>query len=114
MGQWAGLIWLSEKIRNDIPIKIFNQGDLYRDFTYIDDIVEGIYRIVNNPPVPNEEGDLYKIYNIGNNKPVKLMYFIETLENILGKKAERILSHTAWRCISDICRYFRFNSGLWF
>lgn len=77
----------SEKIMKGEPIKIFNQGDLYRDFTYINDIVEGIYRIVNNPPVQNEEGDLYKVYNIGNNKPIKLMYFIETLENVLGKKA---------------------------
>lgn len=77
----------SDKIMNDEPIKIFNHGDLYRDFTYIDDIVEGVYRIVNNPPMPNEEGDLYKIYNIGNSKPVKLMYFIETLEKVLGKKA---------------------------
>lgn len=77
----------SEKIMKGAPIKVFNKGDLYRDFTYIDDIIEGIYRIVNNPPLPNEDGDLYKIYNIGNNKPVKLMYFIETLENALGKKA---------------------------
>lgn len=79
----------SEKIMKNIPIRIFNQGDLYRDFTYIDDIIEGIFRIVNNPPLPNKEGDLYKIYNIGNNKPVKLLYFIEVLENALGKKALR-------------------------
>lgn len=77
----------SEKIMKGEPIKIFNQGDLYRDFTYINDIIEGIYRIVNNPPIQNEEGDSYKVYNIGNNKPVKLMYFIETLENVLGKRA---------------------------
>ena len=77
----------SEKIMKGEPIKIFNQGDLYRDFTYVDDIVEGIVRILNNPPLPNEEGDRYKVYNIGNNKPVKLMDFIETLEKALGKKA---------------------------
>ena len=77
----------SEKIMKGEPIKIFNQGDLYRDFTYVDDIVEGIVRMLNNPPLPNEEGDRYKVYNIGNNKPVKLMDFIETLENALGKKA---------------------------
>ena len=77
----------SEKIMKGEPIKIFNQGDLYRDFTYVDDIVEGIVRILNNPPLPNEEGDRYKVYNIGNNKPVKLMDFIETLEDALGKKA---------------------------
>ena len=77
----------SERIMKGEPIKIFNQGDLYRDFTYVDDIVEGVVRMLNNPPLPNEEGDQYKIYNIGNNKPVKLMDFIETLENALGKKA---------------------------
>ncbi|HJA93717.1 MAG TPA: NAD-dependent epimerase [Candidatus Eisenbergiella merdipullorum] len=77
----------SEKIMKGEPIKIFNQGDLYRDFTYVDDIVEGVVRMLNNPPLPNEEGDQYKIYNIGNNKPVKLMDFIETLEEALGKKA---------------------------
>ena len=77
----------SEKIMKGEPIKIFNQGNLYRDFTYVDDIVEGIVRMLNNPPLPNEEGDRYKVYNIGNNKPVKLMDFIETLENTLGKKA---------------------------
>ena len=77
----------SEKIMKGEPIKIFNQGDMYRDFTYVDDIVEGIVRVLNNPPLPNEEGDRYKVYNIGNNKPVKLMDFIETLEDALGKKA---------------------------
>lgn len=77
----------SEKIMAGIPIKIFNQGDMYRDFTYIDDIVEGVVRMLNNPPVPNEDGDQFKVYNIGNNKPEKLMYFIQTLEKSLGKEA---------------------------
>lgn len=75
----------SEKIMAGVPIKIFNQGDMYRDFTYIDDIVEGVVRMLNNPPVPNEDGDKFKVYNIGNNKPEKLMYFIQTLEKSLGK-----------------------------
>lgn len=72
------------------PIRIFNNGDfendLYRDFTYIDDIVEGICRLLNNPsggPVP------HCIYNIGNNKPEKLMVFVETLEKCLGRKLGR-------------------------
>lgn len=77
----------SEKIMKGEPIKIFNHGDLYRDFTYVDDIVEGIFRMLNNPPLPNESGERYKIYNIGNNKPVKLMDFIRTLERVLGKEA---------------------------
>lgn len=71
------------------PIKIYNHGDMYRDFTYIDDIVTGIEHMLCNPPTNNEQGDKYKIYNIGNNKPEKLMYFIETLEKVLGKKAEK-------------------------
>lgn len=79
----------SEKILKGEPIRVFNQGDMYRDFTYIDDIVEGVYRILNNPPAPGEDGDQYKVYNIGNNHPVKLMDFIETLEKALGKQAQK-------------------------
>lgn len=78
-----------DKIMSGEAIKIFNQGDMYRDFTYIDDIVEGVVRMLNNPPVPNEEGDCYKIYNIGNNKPEKLMEFIQTLEITLGREAKK-------------------------
>ena len=73
------------------PIRIYNNGDfendLYRDFTYIDDIVEGIVRLIDHPP---KGPDPHKVYNIGNNQPVKLMTFIETLEkalsNALGRK----------------------------
>ena len=79
----------SDRIMEEKPIKIFNQGDMYRDFTYIDDIVEGVVRMLNNPPASNEEGDSYKIYNIGNNKPEKLMDFISTLEKALGKEAKK-------------------------
>jgi len=72
------------------PIKIFNNGDfqhdLYRDFTYVADIVEGIERLLCNPPV--EEAP-HKIYNIGNNNPVKLMTFISTLEKCLSKATGR-------------------------
>lgn len=72
------------------PIKIFNNGDfendLYRDFTYVDDIVEGICRLLNTPP----EGDVpCKVFNIGNNSPQKLMYFIETLEKCLSRATGR-------------------------
>jgi UDP-glucuronate 4-epimerase len=72
------------------PIKIFNNGDfdndLYRDFTYVDDIVEGIERLISNPstePVP------HKVFNIGNNNPEKLMVFIETLEKVLSNSLDR-------------------------
>ena len=69
------------------PVKVFNHGDMERDFTYIDDIVDGIYKLIDL--IPNGKNDLvpYSIYNIGNNKPVKLLDFINTLENLIGKKA---------------------------
>ena len=79
----------TNKIMKGEPITIFNQGDMYRDFTYVDDIVTGIQNMLCNPPKPNEDGDRYKIYNIGNNHPEKLMTFIETLEKALGKTAEK-------------------------
>ena len=85
----------TDKYFAGVPIKIFNDGDfdndLYRDFTYIDDIVEGIERILSNPPVGDQDV-LHKVYNIGNSNPEKLMSFIETLErclgNALGRKVE--------------------------
>lgn len=80
----------TDKYFADESIKIFNNGDfendLYRDFTYIDDIVEGIQRLLSNPP----KGDVeHKVFNIGNNNPEKLMTFIETLEKALGKALGR-------------------------
>ncbi|RIH67321.1 NAD-dependent epimerase [Mariniphaga sediminis] len=66
------------------PIKVFNHGDLYRDFTYIDDIVEGVVKVLAGIPA---ESPPYQIYNIGNSTPVKLLDFIETIEKALGKKA---------------------------
>lgn len=75
----------TQKILNGEPIKIFNNGDMYRDFTYIDDIVTGIENILKKPPVPNEDGVKYKVYNIGNNSPEKLMDYIAYLEKALSK-----------------------------
>ena len=80
------------------PIKVFNYGQMKRDFTYIDDIVEGIVRLVDHPAAvnPNWNGLVpandsssapYRLYNIGNRSPVELLHFIETLETLLGKKA---------------------------
>lgn len=77
----------TDKIMKGETIKIFNNGDMYRDFTYIDDIVKGIENMLCNPPEPDENGDMATVYNIGNNSPEKLMYFIETLEKALGKTA---------------------------
>lgn len=67
-------------------IKVFNHGDLYRDFTYIDDIVEGIVKILHKAPTIEPP---YKVYNIGNSSPVKLMEFIETIEKALGQEAKK-------------------------
>ncbi|MDH4225940.1 MAG: NAD-dependent epimerase [Deltaproteobacteria bacterium] len=80
------------------PIPVFNRGDMVRDFTYIDDIVEGVIRVIDHPAQPNPDwsGDApdpasskapYRVYNIGNNNPVKLMDYIHALETALGKKA---------------------------
>jgi UDP-glucuronate 4-epimerase len=82
------------------PINVFNHGKMKRDFTYIDDIVEGVVRVINRLPEPNADwsGDSpdpstsycpYKIYNIGNNQTVELEKFIEVLERLLGRKAEK-------------------------
>lgn len=75
------------------PIRIFNNGDfehdLYRDFTYIDDIIEGVIRLIDKPPVADDENAAHRIYNIGNNTPVKLMTFIRTLENALSRSLGR-------------------------
>jgi UDP-glucuronate 4-epimerase len=84
------------------PIDVFNFGNMKRDFTYIDDIVEGIVRIIDKIPHPNPTWDRtkpdpgssyapYKIYNIGNNNPVELLKFIEVLEDCLGIKATKKL-----------------------
>ncbi|MDB2557599.1 NAD-dependent epimerase [Luminiphilus sp.] len=79
-------------IMNGDPIPVYNNGDLERDFTYIDDIVEGVIRIMNKVPRSQKlnattESPPYRIYNIGNNNPVSLMSFIETIEEFCGRKA---------------------------
>jgi UDP-glucuronate 4-epimerase len=79
-----GLLPFHKAILEGKPIQVFNQGDLYRDFTYIDDIVEGIINVLNGTP---DQQPPYKVYNIGNSSPVKLMDFIETIEKALGKEA---------------------------
>lgn len=82
------------------PINVFNEGKMQRDFTYIDDIVEGVVRVIDKTAEPNPDFDAgssdpatshapYRVYNIGNNEPVQLMEFIETIENAIGKKAEK-------------------------
>lgn len=73
----------TNKLVKGEPIEIYNMGDMYRDFTYIDDIVTGIVNVMKKSPDETEDGAPYKVYNIGNNKPESLMYFVETLEKCL-------------------------------
>ncbi len=101
-GPWGrpdmALFLFSKAILAGRPIDVFNHGRMQRDFTYIDDIVEGVVRVTDQRARPNPQwsGDApdpgtsaapYRLYNIGNNKPVELMYLIETLEQALGKVA---------------------------
>lgn len=80
--------WLfTEAILKGEPIKVFNHGKLKRDFTYIDDIVEGLIRIQDAAPCQKTP---YQIFNIGNNQPIELNRFIEAIESACGKKAEKI------------------------
>ena len=79
----------TEKIMKGETIKFFNNGDMYRDFTYVDDIVQGIVNLLEHPPEADSAGDRHKVYNIGNNKPEKLMHFIEVLEKCLGHEAKK-------------------------
>lgn len=77
----------TNNIINNKEIKLFNNGDMYRDFTYVLDVVEAVYRLLDKIPLKDELGVYYKVYNIGNNKPVKISYLVEILEKELGKKA---------------------------
>lgn len=77
----------TKAILEDRPIRVFNNGDMYRDFTYIDDVVSGILPLIENSPVLTMKDAPYKIYNIGNNRPEKLMDFIAAIETAVGKKA---------------------------
>jgi len=103
-GPWGrpdmALYLFTEAIMEGRPIRVFNHGKMQRDFTYIDDIVEGVVRTSDQPAAPNENwsGECpdpgtsrapYRVYNIGNNASVELGYFIEVLEEALGKKAQK-------------------------
>jgi len=101
-GPWGrpdmALFLFTKAILEEKPIKVFNHGKMQRDFTYIDDIIEGVIRVTKNVPEPNPDWNgnnpdpgtsyaKYKIYNIGNNQPVELNKFIQVIEDALGKKA---------------------------
>lgn len=101
-GPWGrpdmALFSFTESILRGKPIDVYNNGDMYRDFTYIDDVVDGVMKVISHPAMPNRSWDPntpdpsssvapFRIYNIGNSSPVSLMDFIRELENQLGKKA---------------------------
>ncbi len=103
-GPWGrpdmALFLFTKAILEGRPIDVFNNGEMERDFTYIDDIVEGVVRVIHNVPTANPAWDgnapdpatsycPYQIYNIGNNNKEKLMRYIEVLEECLGRKAEK-------------------------
>ncbi len=102
-GPWGrpdmALFKFTRNILEGRPIQVFNNGNMVRDFTYIDDIVEGMVRVIDRPaqpdpswngaaPDPARSKAPYRIYNIGNSRPVQLMRYIEVLERCLGKKAQ--------------------------
>ena len=101
-GPWGrpdmALFKFTDAILAKRPIQVFNKGNMVRDFTYVDDIVEGIVRVLDQPAEPNSNWDgrapdpatssaPYRIYNIGNSRPTNLMRYIEVLEQCLGEKA---------------------------
>ncbi len=103
-GPWGrpdmALFLFTKAILNNQPIKVFNNGNMERDFTYVADIVKGVYKVMINPPMPDDSWDAnrpipssssapFKIFNIGNGKPVKLMNFIEVIEKELGVEAKK-------------------------
>jgi len=92
----------TDAILHNRPIKVFNYGEMSRDFTYVEDIIDGCIKVIDNPAQSNKEWDgkhpeiqsslaPYRLYNIGNNAPVKLLNFIETLEKSINKRAEKNL-----------------------
>lgn len=103
-GPWGrpdmALFVFTKAILEGRPIRVFNNGNMKRDFTYIDDVVEAVVRLLGKRPVPNPRWDSrdpdpatssapYRIYNVGNNKPVELSRFIAVLESALGRKAQK-------------------------
>jgi UDP-glucuronate 4-epimerase len=103
-GPWGrpdmALFLFTRAILDGRPIDVFNHGRMVRDFTYVDDIVEGVIRVVDRPADPNPAFDAaspdpatsnapYRVFNIGNSQPTPLADYIEAIEDALGKKAEK-------------------------
>lgn len=112
----------TNKLVKGEPITIYNNGDMYRDFTYVDDIVTGIVNVTKKVPELTEDGARYKVYNIGNNKPESLLYFVETLEKclieegLISKPGEKIFMpmqpgdvYQTYADVNDLIKDFNFK-----
>ena len=120
-GPWGrpdmAMFLFTDAIIKGKPIKVFNNGKMERDFTYINDITEGVIRILENDRYTNgETKDRYKVYNIGNNNSVKLLDFIEAIEQKLGVRAERQLLpmqpgdvEKTWANVDDLIRDYNYR-----
>ncbi len=130
-GPWGrpdmALFIFTKAIIEGKPIQVFNHGHMERDFTFVDDIVGGIERMVPKPPLPDNQwasskpdpsgsSAPYRIYNIGNSAPVKLTHFIESLEKSLGKSAEKVMMpiqpgdvEKTWADVSALKRDYGYN-----
>lgn len=130
-GPWGrpdmALFLFTKSILEGKPIDVYNNGNMQRDFTYIDDIVEGIVRVLDNPPTGNPEWSgktpdpgtspaPYRVYNIGNSRPVKLLDFIEAIEEALGRKAIKNFLPmqpgdvpATWADVSDLVDYLDYR-----
>ena len=112
------LFMFTKAILNNETLKVFNYGNHKRDFTYIDDIVEGVIRVLDKPAEPNKEWSSenpdpgssfapWRVYNIGNNNPVELNDYINAIEKATGIEAKKEL--LPLRCARYFCRCFRFR-----
>ncbi|MCF8226816.1 MAG: NAD-dependent epimerase [Bacteroidales bacterium] len=130
-GPWGrpdmALFLFADAIFRDQPIEVYNHGRMQRDFTYIDDIVDGISRMIDHPPEKNESWDAahpdpsfssapYRLYNIGHNNPVKLLDFIAAIENAIGKKARMVMKpmqpgdvEKTWADVNDLISDFDYR-----
>jgi len=116
-GPWGrpdmAIYLFTDAISKNKPIKVFNYGEMERDFTYIDDIVEGVKKIIDKPVL---DRDLYKVYNIGNNKSIRLLDFIKEIEKSLGIVAEKEMLpmqdgdvERTWANVDDLIRDYGYK-----
>lgn len=115
-GPWGrpdmAMFLFTDAILNNRPIQVFNNGDLSRDFTYIDDIIQGINLIVED----KNQDQKYQLFNIGNSKPVQLLEFIEEIEKATGKQAQKIMMpmqpgdvNQTWADVEDLRKKYGYN-----